>query len=97
MKIETTILLTDSRHTKNASISIQVRNFYHTKNGLVQPSAVEVEITPQGARTLIAHLQQVLTLADETDYIIHNDGNRKINGVDYDNLRDYLDDKPSAN
>ena len=96
VKIRSEVLLTESRHTANATISISIRNLYHTKKGLVQPSSSVVEITPEGARTLIAHLQQVLMMSPETNYIIHSNGSNRVDGVDYDSIMDYLKGIPSA-
>jgi len=95
VRIETDILLSDSRHTSNADISLTIRNIYHLEDGLIQPSAVQVEITRKSAKTLIAHLQQILMMSSETDYIIHSNGVNRIDGVDYDSIEDYLNDVPS--
>lgn len=95
MRVETNILLNDSRHTGNADISLTIRNLYHLEDGLVQPSAVQVEITREAARTLIANLQQVLMMSSETDYLIHSHGAIRVEGVSYDSIEDYQNGVPA--
>ena len=95
MRVETDILLTDSRHTSNADIRLTIRNLYHLEDGLIQPSSVQVEITRESAKTLIAHLQQILMMSSETDYLIHGHGANRIDGVDYDSIEDYLNGMPA--
>jgi hypothetical protein len=34
-------------------------------------------------------------MSSETDYLIHSNGTRRIDGVDYDSVEDYLNGVPS--
>lgn len=96
VKIETETLVSNSTSTLNAKIRVQVRNIIHTKKGLIQHSATYTELTPEGARQLIANLQFALSMPEDAEYLIHPDSSVHEGSTYYDSVSDYLSGKPSA-
>jgi hypothetical protein len=99
-EIRTEILVSNSRHTLNATFSVQVRNLYHLESGLVQPSGVEVELTRSGVLELMRQLEMALDLDKVVgeeyglgDYLIQK-SQVSVDGTTYDTYDDYLEGKP---
>lgn len=99
--ITTNILVSDSGHTLNASIGITVRNLINLEDGLVQPSAIQLEITPEGALELVRQLEQALRLDAKIKlgmaetYIIQQE-QISVDGITYGEYFHYLDGNPKA-
>jgi hypothetical protein len=99
--ITTNILVSDSGHTLNARIGITVRNLIHFEDGLVQPSSITLEITPEGALELIRQLEQAVRLDDKVQlgsaetYVIQHE-QITVDGITYGDYFHYLDGNPIA-
>lgn len=96
MKYKTSILVMNKENNLNGNIKVEVRNTLSTKDGLVQPVAIEFTLTHEGALQLISHLGFAIgDLASVEDYLIHPDGSVHVDSVYYNSVTDYLNGNPA--
>jgi hypothetical protein len=99
--ITTNILVSSNRHLLNARIGITVRTLISVEDDLIQPSTIDIDITPEGAQELINQLEQALRLDTRLQegriesYIIQHE-RLTVDGVSYGEYFHYLDGIPLA-